>query len=109
MPARGFCAVTMPDWRSEFTSTTVASRSRCVSSATAVSRDLPTTNGTVTFGLPVETSTVTMLSFGSRVPGSGSCWKTYLGCTSPFGRRTTLASNPSPTIRSTAFSSRIPV
>ena len=73
-PGRGFCAVTMPDWRSEFTSTTVASSRRVVSSATAASRDLPTSDGTVTFGFPLETRIVTIDPFWSCVPGSGSCW-----------------------------------
>ena len=35
-----------------------------------------------------------MLSFGSRVPGSGSCSKTYPGCTSAFGSRTHLGLEP---------------
>ena len=44
-----------------------------MSSATAESRDSPTSDGTVTFRLPLETRTVTREPFGWRVPGSGSC------------------------------------
>jgi hypothetical protein len=79
-----------------------------VSSATAVSRDFPTSDGTAIFFLPVETRIVTMLPFGSPVPAVGSCSKTYCGLTSPFGSRITFASNPSPVISWTAFSSRMP-
>ena len=72
-PGCGFCAVTWFAGFAELTCTTFATRSRCVSSATAASRDLPTSEGTVTFGLPLETRIVTIDPFCSFVPASGSC------------------------------------
>ena len=76
LPGGGSCAVTMSDCLSDGTSWTSASSPRLVSSFTAVSRDLPTSDGTLTFFLPLETRIVTMLPFGCREPATGSCSNT---------------------------------
>ena len=109
MPDRGSWAVTVPEGLSDGTPTLFAFSPARVSVATASVSCLPTTSGTLTFFLPVETSMVTIPPFARPVPSVGDCAKTMpTGC-SAFGRRRTFGSNPSWLMRSTARLSMMPV
>ena len=109
VPGRGSWAVTVPDGLSEGTPTLLAFRPARVSAATASVSCLPTTSGTSTVFLPVETLIVTIPPLARLVPSVGDCSKTIpTGC-SELGRRCTFGSSPSPMIRLTASLSTMPV
>jgi hypothetical protein len=72
-PAFGACAVTELTSSPELISTTRKRKFASRSAATASSRLRPTTLGTCTFGLPLETKMVTKLPRSMRTGGSGSC------------------------------------
>src|SRR5262249_16716502 len=71
VPACGNCPVTVSGGLLEWIDTTLYFRPAVVSEATASSRVLPKTSGTVTFGLPVETVSPTVVFFDTCVPGFG--------------------------------------
>src|SRR5262245_45181960 len=76
VPAFGSWATIVSAGWSEGTLCTFATRFAPASAATASVAVLPTTPGTATLGLPVETWSTTIEPRPSLVPGGGSCSKT---------------------------------
>src|SRR5215467_730908 len=95
VPALGFCLTTVFGGAVEFWSVTSLTWNPLFTSALCASgSDWPTTPGTLTFGGPVETLSVTVVPRATRLPSAGLALITSPFCTVAEGVSTTLGTSP---------------